>query len=160
MIPKLLRARDVAAILGVSVKTVHNGGAGTCRLTRRRLGRAIRYLLPEVENLRDRGYVHSPAERGTTPFRAKGYIYAVRMTLNDQTVAIKIGHSLHPQRRVKDMASANPFPLTIITYWPVKHYTDEALLHDQFAQHKISGEWFKPHPEILAFLADQHAFSA
>ena len=53
MTPKIrIDAKQVAAIIGCSRKTVLNGGAGTAQLTRIRNGsKQVRFLLEEVQAL-------------------------------------------------------------------------------------------------------------
>jgi hypothetical protein len=153
---KLISAKQAAEILNLSPKTVHNGGAGTSHLKRARFGRSIRFLLSEVESLRDRGFVNHSSERSKTPYRARGYLYAIQMMSPDGHGPIKLGHSADPQRRLKDFSHAAPFPLKLLATWPVKHIRDEAALHEQFLPHKLEGEWFKPVPELLDFL-QRHA---
>jgi predicted DNA-binding transcriptional regulator AlpA len=48
-----ITAKEVSAILGVKEKTVHNRGGGTDKLSRMYHGRSVRFILQEVEALRD-----------------------------------------------------------------------------------------------------------
>lgn len=50
---KLIDYKAAAAILGLSPKTVSNGGAGTGKLKKRMAGRTIRFIESEVIAFRD-----------------------------------------------------------------------------------------------------------
>ncbi|HEY6803705.1 MAG TPA: hypothetical protein VI306_09015 [Pyrinomonadaceae bacterium] len=49
-----ITAKQVSAILGLKEKTIHNRGGGTAQLSRMYYGRAVRFILQEVEALRDK----------------------------------------------------------------------------------------------------------
>jgi predicted DNA-binding transcriptional regulator AlpA len=49
-----ITAKQVSAILGVKEKTIHNRGGGTSKLSRMHNGRSVRFILQEVEALRDK----------------------------------------------------------------------------------------------------------
>lgn len=49
-----ITAKQVSAILGLKEKTIHNRGGGTAQLSRMYYGRSVRFLLQEVEALRDK----------------------------------------------------------------------------------------------------------
>ena len=53
---RFLTAKEVAALFGISVNTVHNGGGGTRHLKRLRLpdSDAVRFLESEVMTVRER----------------------------------------------------------------------------------------------------------
>ena len=51
---KLITVKQAAEILGLPESTVRNRKGGTAKLTRVKMGRAIRMLLGEVEAHRDR----------------------------------------------------------------------------------------------------------
>jgi predicted DNA-binding transcriptional regulator AlpA len=62
---ELITVKEAAQILGLAEKTVHNGGAGTNRLQRKRYGRAVRLIKSEVEALRDEN-LNPPQRFGQT----------------------------------------------------------------------------------------------
>lgn len=45
----LLKAEEVAQILGLAVKTIYNGTAGTDAIARVKVGRSIRFVRSDVE---------------------------------------------------------------------------------------------------------------
>ncbi|HZT59679.1 MAG TPA: hypothetical protein VFA21_13805 [Pyrinomonadaceae bacterium] len=53
---ELITVKEAANLLGLAENTIHNGGAGTSRLERRRFGRAVRLVRQEVEAFRDGEY--------------------------------------------------------------------------------------------------------
>jgi predicted DNA-binding transcriptional regulator AlpA len=58
---ELITVKEASQILSLAEKTIHNQGAGTNRLQRKRFGRAVRLIKSEVEAMRD--------ENLTTPQR-------------------------------------------------------------------------------------------
>jgi predicted transcriptional regulator len=65
--------------------------------------------------------------------------------------AIKIGWSADVRRRLDDLATASPEPLTIIAALPGGRDL-EARMHARFAAHRGQGEWFEAAP-VLSYLA-------
>lgn len=49
-----ITAKQVSAILGLKEKTIHNRGGGTAQLSRMYNGRSVRFILQEVEALREK----------------------------------------------------------------------------------------------------------
>lgn len=66
---------------------------------------------------------------------------------------IKIGISAAPARRLKDLQTAHPYPLKIVCLVKGGGAELEAHYHERFAAHRLHGEWFEPHEEILAEIA-------
>lgn len=62
---------------------------------------------------------------------------------------IKIGYSLRPEERVKAIQADMPWPIHLIGCVPGNPAT-ERIIHVFFAAHRIRGEWFHPHPDVLA----------
>jgi hypothetical protein len=68
------------------------------------------------------------------------------------TFEIKIGHTgSAAEARVKALQTGNPRPIKILAVIEGAA-SDEADLHRRFAPHRVAGEWFRPVPELLAFL--------
>jgi hypothetical protein len=65
---------------------------------------------------------------------------------------IKIGVSYDPARRVRDLQTSNPHPLTLLCVLQGEGHR-ECDYHRRFAAHRLQGEWFSPHPDILAEIA-------
>lgn len=62
---------------------------------------------------------------------------------------VKIGYTMaDPTLRVKVMGTHNHEELTLLGSFPAPRST-ETSLHRRFAEHRIRGEWFRPHPDLL-----------
>lgn len=61
---------------------------------------------------------------------------------------IKIGKAIDVQSRLKGLQTSHPHALTVLATAPGGK-TQEALYHQRFADHRLHGEWFAPHPDIL-----------
>jgi len=59
-----ITAKQVSAILGIKEKTIHNRGGGTAKLSRMYNGRSVRFILQEVEALRDERLKDGQRRRG------------------------------------------------------------------------------------------------
>lgn len=67
------------------------------------------------------------------------------------TLAVKIGYALNDVDRRRDtLQTGNSSELIVLASLPGER-CDEAALHRRFAAHRVAGEWFRPHPDILAF---------
>jgi hypothetical protein len=83
--------------------------------------------------------------RVTRPQPASGTIYFV----GPEGGPIKIGFASRLEFRLKDLRTANAYPLKVhaTVEGPPKLERD---YHQRFAAHRLHGEWFTPHPDILA----------
>lgn len=63
--------------------------------------------------------------------------------------SIKIGSAINVGKRFTDLQACSPIPIEILatTSGGMKQ---ERAYHRQFAAHRLHGEWFAPHPDILA----------
>jgi hypothetical protein len=63
--------------------------------------------------------------------------------------SIKIGIALNPQNRLRTIQTSHPEKLHIraLTHGGIEQERD---YHQRFADHRLHGEWFRPHPDILA----------
>lgn len=87
------------------------------------------------------------------PRHAKHGDSRVYFAQSDAGGPIKIGHSHSPEARVASLECGSPFPLRILKTIPGGAKAERAL-HDRFAMHRLRGEWFAPHPDLLAFIAE------
>lgn len=62
--------------------------------------------------------------------------------------SIKIGRTFGMAYRLAELQCANPKELELLAVVP--DGGREAEYHHQFAEHRLRGEWFEPHPDILA----------
>lgn len=74
-----------------------------------------------------------------------GYVYYV-LDANE----IKIGFSTNPWARIKELRVARPNATVVAT--ERGNRTTEILRHEQFAKHRLKGEWFTFHNEIKVFV--------
>jgi hypothetical protein len=65
--------------------------------------------------------------------------------------SVKIGWSGAPPIRMKRLQSEHQRPLTIIGKVPGTT-DDERAAHKKFSHLRLDGEWFKPEPELMAFI--------
>lgn len=56
----------------------------------------------------------------------------------------KIGKSIKPEVRIKDLGILLPFKVEVIGVWKAEnHHLLEKTLHEMYSEHKINGEWFE-----------------
>lgn len=77
-----------------------------------------------------------------------GYIYFIQ---SEDGGPIKIGFSEDPKTRLVALQTHNPAKLQILSVIEGSS-DDETRLHKKFADHKVQGEWFRPHRSILDFI--------
>lgn len=78
------------------------------------------------------------AEKKTKKF--KGYIYFIQGQYGG---AIKVGFSIDPRKRLKELQTGYPDTLRILLMIPGDEAT-ERTLHRQFEGARLKGEWFRP----------------
>ena len=61
--------------------------------------------------------------------------------------AIKIGRTINVEVRLKDIQACSPIPVRVLALRPGGQR--ERIYHAHFAAHRLHGEWFAPHPDIL-----------
>lgn len=108
------------------------------------------------EYLRIAGYIPNDVDfalRRPTPDREPraSSVYFIRAGVDGD---IKIGVSTNVSTRLRMLQNAAPDELHLLGVFPGS-YEDESALHMRFAQHRRRGEWFKPVPELLAFIAEK-----
>jgi hypothetical protein len=86
------------------------------------------------------------AQRRSAPVLKAGKVYFIRCRH-----AIKIGFSLMPDLRIVELQTGSPHDLKLLG-WVAGNTDTERSLHDQFEEHKIRGEWFRAHPDLLDFI--------
>lgn len=77
-------------------------------------------------------------------------IYFIR---GEESGNIKIGYSIHPGKRRKDLQTAHYEDLEVIG---LLHGSPslEAELHERFGKYRIRGEWYEPGKRLLAFIEE------
>lgn len=61
---------------------------------------------------------------------------------------IKIGTTGRLEWRLRSLRGQSPVPLELLGSVPGNR-ADEHEFHRRFAEHRLHGEWFDPHPDIL-----------
>ena len=79
------------------------------------------------------------------PEGAASYVYFIQAASGP----IKIGVAVNPLTRLSGLQTANHESLHLMAVL-VGAYRHEMDYHRQFAGHRLHGEWFAPHPDILA----------
>lgn len=85
----------------------------------------------------------------------KSYVYFIR----GEGTPIKIGFSHQPNERLAILQTAHWCRLSIVAK-AEGSLADEREYHDRFAAHRLHGEWFAPHPDILAEIERLNAGAA
>lgn len=76
------------------------------------------------------------------------YVYFIRAGVDGP---IKIGRANDMAKRVAMLQSGNHLRLTVLATVQLEcAVAGEARYHRQFAEHRFRGEWFAPHPDLLA----------
>jgi hypothetical protein len=80
-----------------------------------------------------------------------GYVYFIQ---NTRDSLIKIGKSLSPSKRLRELQTGCGFDLRLITQEFVnKMLESERYLHERFERDHVKGEWFLPSSELLKYMA-------
>jgi hypothetical protein len=82
---------------------------------------------------------------GPVHYQKPGTIYFIGGTIG----AIKIGFTTTLDVRLRRLRANSPIPLSILASKQGVAW-DERAYHQLFAAHRLHGEWFDRHPDILA----------
>lgn len=77
-----------------------------------------------------------------------GAIYFVQA---EATSDVKIGFSTNIQKRIKALVTGSSSGLVLLGAMPGTVF-DEKALHKRFSQHRLQGEWFRNHPEVMGYI--------
>jgi len=77
-------------------------------------------------------------------------VYFIQM-LDDNLNPIKIGKSGEPKIRFEQALNHSPYPLSFLG---VAEDVDESVLHTQFKEQRLEGEWFTPSEELLTYIRE------
>jgi hypothetical protein len=64
--------------------------------------------------------------------------------------AIKIGIAVEPEKRLAELQSGSPIPLSILALAEGGREREWAYHTLLFHRHRLHGEWFERHPELMA----------
>lgn len=108
---------------------------------------AVNRLYRWAQRERFSGLKHCPADSLIVK-RApiSEWIYIIGSSPSDP---IKIGRARHVGQRLANLQSGNPLPLKLLAaFFTDSPATEERALHRRFHEHRMTGEWFKSHPDI------------
>jgi hypothetical protein len=77
--------------------------------------------------------------------KTEGYIYFVQ---GESGGPIKIGHSIDPEKRIKELQTGYPDMLKLLFMIPGSEER-ERQVHKMLSKHRLNGEWFRPDAELL-----------
>jgi hypothetical protein len=86
-------------------------------------------------------------EHSLTVGLPKGFTYFVT-----DGEAIKIGSSITPESRIKQLQTGTVRTIKTLAIVPMEA-ADEYQTHQRFAHLRQRGEWFRPEPDLLAFIS-------
>lgn len=127
-----------------------------CVADRRKFDREISDLRSAILRLSNEAYMKGFNEgfsasendrREMAEARAKKtcYVYFIRSGAGE----IKIGQAIDVQKRLAGLQTSHPHQLTLLATTDGGKPAERAY-HARFAEHRLHGEWFAPHPDILA----------
>lgn len=96
-------------------------------------------------------FPHPPwSERGKEEH--VGYVYAIGTAWGEP---IKIGYSLNPWARVREISTGSPVDLSILATWKGTK-TDEGEIHKVMSEYRVKNEWFSPPENIINHLRSNY----
>lgn len=87
------------------------------------------------------------AKRYIRPFPTR--VYFARSTNG----LIKIGYSNDLRRRMRELSCETKTTVTVLASFPGDRI-DEYLTHYRFHESHVRGEWFRPSPALMAYIAE------
>lgn len=100
------------------------------------------------EDSRSLAYLDKELKR--PPKHPKGYVYFIQGECGG---AIKIGYSVSPEKRLKELQTGYPDTLIVILMVPGDESTERAL-HRKFDASRLKGEWFRPDNYVIEAIKD------
>ena len=88
-------------------------------------------------------------DRGSEVSKRPSYVYLI-----EGAGLIKIGTAYNPERRMAEMQTGSPVPLTLLAKTSGNYQTEDRL-HKRFSQWCTAGEWFDLEPDVLAQLIEE-----
>lgn len=81
----------------------------------------------------------------------KGHVYFIQ---SEDNKAIKIGYTAgRPEERLRSLQTGQPHKLNLLCTMPGDRQYEKSL-HRRFHKYRLGGEWFKPHPDVLALISE------
>ncbi len=73
------------------------------------------------------------------------YVYAIQ----DGNYNIKIGRSVNPNQRMRELQTSHASKLLMLGYTLNKLPLEEKALHKRLKKDRLEGEWFKPTVDVM-----------
>lgn len=86
---------------------------------------------------------------------SNNYVYFMR---NEVSGRIKIGQSIDPERRRREVAIREKCPIKLLRVIPAPSL--EKMLHEYLSEDRISGEWFEPSDFLLTLIQTDNVIAA
>ena len=99
-----------------------------------------------LHSLKPTSVPHLPNRSEAQELTRDGEIYFVSY---GEGGPIKVGFTSNFDYRIKGLQTACPYPLVVLARVDGKVIAEREY-HRRWAEHKLLGEWFEPHPDILA----------
>lgn|SRR3990167_7153206 len=88
------------------------------------------------------------------PNKEMGYVYLIQL---GDTDCYKIGSSIKPEQRIKQIQAKCPIPLRFIYKWWGHDYKYfEKMLHYAYRKQVIRGEWFKLSTKNICWIIETY----
>jgi len=83
-----------------------------------------------------------------------GCVYIIQL---GETDIYKIGFSIDPQKRIKQLQRKSPIPLNLL-WWNFGHdyKSIEKYLHHRFREQRVQGEWFQLSTEDILWITETY----
>lgn len=144
-LPAVYRPEQVAQHLGWSERRVRSEAKrlGACLV----MGNRMTITEADVQALKDgTPVVLTEAQEKLLPPRKESFVYFVAVR-----GYIKIGWSQSWRGRIANMQTSNPEPIEVLLVLG-RPKLFEKTMHQKFDVHRTSGEWFRDHPDIRAYI--------
>lgn len=91
----------------------------------------------------------TPTDKVPTPKKKpESWVYFIE---SEGSSLVKIGYSISPEKRLKELQTSSPETLVMLGTIPGGK-SKEIELHKKFAKHRERGEWFHKAPELAKFI--------
>jgi len=104
----------------------------------------------EINRIKEQLLLQGISLSKKTKTDGKGLVYFI---MSEKTQNIKIGFTARDIKvRLNALQTANPYKLKVLATLNGNKDHEKAL-HNKFSQFRLEGEWFEPHPDLLAFIS-------
>lgn len=111
--------------------------------------REARRKVEEEYNSREAAKIRADMEAGWEAYDENAPDLRLVYFIKSDMGQIKIGIAKNPELRLKGLQTSHPASLALLVTCQGGKQRERAY-HQQFAAHRLKGEWFTSHPDILA----------